>query len=129
MKARILIGDCCARMRELAENSVDAIVTDPPYGIRFMGKSWDGDDIIAKTQNRATYSTDPDQRAGATGGHRSIAAEAGKYDRSPSANFKFQQWTEMWASEALRILKPGGYMLVFASTRTYHRMSYERDAE
>jgi len=43
MKARILIGDCCARMRELAENSVDAIVTDPPYGIRFMGKSWDGD--------------------------------------------------------------------------------------
>lgn len=43
MKPRILIGDCLARMRAMADNSVDAIVTDPPYGISFMGKRWDYD--------------------------------------------------------------------------------------
>jgi hypothetical protein len=34
-------GDCREVMREMPENSVDAIVTDPPYGLRFMGKEWD----------------------------------------------------------------------------------------
>jgi site-specific DNA-methyltransferase (adenine-specific) len=56
--------------------SIDAVVTDPPYGLSFMGKRWD-------------------------------------YD-VPS--------TEIWA-ECLRVLKPGGYMLAFAGTRTQHRMA------
>ena len=34
-------GDCREVMREMPDNSVDAIVTDPPYGLRFMGKEWD----------------------------------------------------------------------------------------
>ena len=34
-------GDCVELMRELPENSIDAIVTDPPYGLGFMGKAWD----------------------------------------------------------------------------------------
>ena len=38
MKARILVGDCRVRMAELEANSVDSIVTDPPYGLSFMGK-------------------------------------------------------------------------------------------
>jgi len=41
MKARILVGDCRVRMAELEANSVDSIVTDPPYGLSFMGKEWD----------------------------------------------------------------------------------------
>ena len=36
-------GDCLATLRTLADNSVDAIVTDPPYGLSFMGKKWDYD--------------------------------------------------------------------------------------
>lgn len=88
-----------------------------------MGKAWDGEDIVAKTAERAQYSMDPDKRAGIRGGHRSRAAEAGKYDLSPSANYSFQQWTEAWAVEALRVLKPGGHLLCFAATRTYHRMT------
>jgi hypothetical protein len=35
----------------------------------------------------------------------------------------FQTWTESWAREAFRILKPGGHLLAFAGTRTYHRMA------
>lgn len=68
--------DCLVGLRELPDNSVDAIVTDPPYGLSFMGKKWD-------------------------------------YD-VPSV--------EVWA-ECLRVLKPGGYLLAFAGTRTQHRMA------
>lgn len=39
----ILVGDCLEVMRTMPENSVDAIVTDPPYGLKFMGKRWDAD--------------------------------------------------------------------------------------
>lgn len=40
---KLLLGDCLDRMRELPDHSVDAIVTDPPYGLSFMGKKWDYD--------------------------------------------------------------------------------------
>jgi site-specific DNA-methyltransferase (adenine-specific) len=76
-------GDCIEVMRQMPEASVDAIVTDPPYGLEFMGRDWDG-----------------------------FGTPLG-----------FQTWTESWAREALRILKPGGHLLAFAGTRTYHRMA------
>jgi len=72
----IIHGDCLEKLKELQDNSVDAVVTDPPYGLSFMGKKWD-------------------------------------YD-VPS--------TEIW-QECLRVLKPGGYLLAFAGTRTQHRMA------
>jgi hypothetical protein len=70
------LGDCLEVLRTMEDNSVHAIVTDPPYGLAFMGKRWD-------------------------------------YD-VPSV--------EIWA-ECLRVLKPGGYLLAFAGTRTQHRMA------
>jgi DNA modification methylase len=70
-------------MKRMPGSSVDAIVTDPPYGLEFMGKGWDG-----------------------------FGTPLG-----------FQTWTEAWAVEAFRILKPGGHLLAFAGTRTYHRMA------
>ena len=39
----LLNGDCLVKLQELDDNSVDSIVTDPPYGIDFMGKKWDYD--------------------------------------------------------------------------------------
>jgi DNA modification methylase len=71
----ILQGDCLEQMKKLDDNSVDSIVTDPPYGLSFMNKKWD-------------------------------------YD-VPSK--------EVW-QEALRVLKPGGHLLAFGGTRTYHRL-------
>ena len=38
---KLIHGDCLEKMRELDDNSVHSIVTDPPYGISFMGKGWD----------------------------------------------------------------------------------------
>ena len=65
-------------MRSMPDNSVDAIVTDPPYEIGFMSKSWDSTGIA----------------------------------------FNVEVWTE-----ALRVLKPGGHLLAFSGSRTYHRMA------
>jgi site-specific DNA-methyltransferase (adenine-specific) len=119
---QILVGDCIEMMRTLPENSIDSVVTDPPYGIRFMGKSWDGKDI----EDRAAYRASMPSHAsacGPNGGHRSIAAEAGKYDLTPAAMLAFQAFTLEWATECLRVLKPGGHLLSFAAARTYHHMA------
>ena len=62
----------------LPDNSVDAIVTDPPYELGFMGKSWDSSGIA--------YSV------------------------------------ELW-QECLRVLKPGGHLLAFGGSRTWHRIA------
>jgi DNA modification methylase len=72
---KLMLGDNIEKLRELPDNFVDSIVTDPPYGLSFMNKKWD-------------------------------------YD-VPSVNF----WKEV-----LRVLKPGGHVLSFGGTRTYHRM-------
>lgn len=71
----MILGDCLEKLKELENCSVDSIVTDPPYGLSFMGKHWD-------------------------------------YDVPSVAIWK----------EALRVLKPGGHLLSFGGTRTYHRL-------
>jgi len=45
MSHQILLGDCRDRLKELPDNSIDSIVTDPPYELGFMGKSWDASGV------------------------------------------------------------------------------------
>lgn len=75
-KVKYLRGDCLYFLPKMKDNSIDSIVTDPPYGLVFMGKGWD----------------------------RGV----------PGVMY----WKEM-----LRVLKPGGHLLSFGGTRTYHRMA------
>ena len=75
---QIICGDCLEVMRDIPDNSIDAVVTDPPYELGFMGKKWDSTGIAYNV--------------------------------------------ELW-QEVLRVLKPGGYLLSFGGTRTYHRMT------
>jgi len=82
-------------MKALPDNSVGNIVTDPPYLIAFMGKKWD----VAPEE-------DADEE--------SISTE------DIHANEAFHL---LWLREALRILKPGGIIKVFAATRTMHRLA------
>jgi DNA modification methylase len=101
-------------------DSADAVITDPPYGIRFMGKAWDGADIekVMETKKRKnTVRSDGFKR------HDGAAFAAGTYDTSLDGNSAFQAWTCKWAVEARRLLKPGAHLLSFASPRTYHRMT------
>jgi site-specific DNA-methyltransferase (adenine-specific) len=71
-------GDNREVLRTMPSDSVDSIVTDPPYELGFMGKKWDSSGIA--------------------------------YDQT------------LWA-ECLRVLKPGGHLIAFGGTRTYHRMT------
>lgn len=40
---KLMLGNCLDKLKELDDNSVDSVVTDPPYGLSFMGKKWDYD--------------------------------------------------------------------------------------
>lgn len=110
----IRIGDCLEVMATLDANSVDAIVTDPPYGIGFMGKAWDGQAIVDRFTKR-----DATEQARRRNG---VASAAGSYDLSPKAMRAFQDFSAEWARGALRVLKPGGHCVAFASPRTFHRL-------
>ena len=83
-------------MSSLTDSSVDSVVTDPPYGIRFMGKGWDGKDIdrtIETKMRKTTVRSDGYER------HDGAAFAAGTYDTSLSGNRAFQLWSETWAKE------------------------------
>jgi site-specific DNA-methyltransferase (adenine-specific) len=123
VRYEVIHGDCLEVMAGMEAGSVDAVVTDPPYGIRFMGKAWDGAAIEEATEKRRTYRACDDPRAGENGGYRSAASEAGRYDFRLSGNLAFQAWCEAWATEALRVLKPSHYLLAFSGTRTWHRLA------
>lgn len=108
MTVRIEVGDCVAVMREgLADNSVDAVITDPPYGLTTNKKGGSG---VASVNLKS-----PAGRARVGTGNGAGGFMGHKWDSDvPSV--------ETWA-ECLRVLKPGGYLLAFASTRTQHRMA------
>lgn len=107
---RLEHGDCIALMAGIPESSVDAIVCDPPYGLEFMGKDWDGADGFRRSLNEA----DVDRP--------NVFGRASRTGPEYRAGRLFQEWCETWATEALRVLRPGGYMLAFGGTRTYHRL-------
>lgn len=72
---QLIEGDSLERLQDIADDSIDSVVTDPPYGLKFMSRRWD-------------------------------------YD-VPTV--------ELW-EQVLRVLKPGGHLLAFGGTRTYHRL-------
>ena len=78
MNKTLINGDMLVELDKLESNSIDAIITDPPYELNFMGKGWDNSGI------------------------------------------SFQKLT--W-EKCLRVLKPGGYLLSFGGSRTFHRIA------
>jgi DNA modification methylase len=111
-------GDCIDVLRELPDASVDAVVTDPPYGLEFMGKAWDSFGADVRQRDDATF-TKGDTRHGTVrfGLGQSYGGDTGRSMRA------FQAWCEEWAAECLRVLKPGGHLLAFGGTRTWHRLA------
>ena len=108
----LLAGDCLERLKELPDCSVDSVVTDPPYHLT----------SIVKRFGAAAASPAKDY----TGARENAT---GAYARA-SRGFMGQQWdggdiafrVELWA-QVLRVLKPGGHVVAFSATRTYHRMA------
>lgn len=108
-------GDCLEVMRTLPDASVDAVVTDPPYGLEFMGKDWDAP---WKTGNGFRRSENP-----ADADRENVFGRQSKRGPEYVAGVGFQQWCELWTAECLRVLKPGGHLLAFGGTRTWHRLA------
>ena len=110
-------GDCLDVLATLPDASVDAVVTDPPYGIGFMGKEWDSGKsfVERKAAKRNTFDH--------VGGNHNptSSADAARTRRVESA--RFGAWCEQWVTECLRVLKPGGHLLAFGGTRTWHRLA------
>jgi DNA modification methylase len=106
MNIDLRLGDCIEILKTLEDNSVDSIVTDPPYHLTSIVKRF-GKEGSAPAQ----YGTD------------------GAFARA-SKGFMGKEWdggdiafrTDVW-SECYRVLKPGGHLLSFGGSRTYHRMA------
>lgn len=106
LNERIIHGDCVEVMAGMEECSVDAVCTDPPYGLHFMQKRWDD---ISQRRHRELGS----------GLQRRLAS--GLPDAIEGGNAA-QAWHHRWATEALRVLKPGGHLAAMGGTRTVHRL-------
>ena len=116
-REQVVCADCLEHMRTMPENSVDAIVTDPPYGLAFMGVAWDtfGDGRKGCGRTNATF----DQ----VGGNHHPTCSADQARTRKSENAKFQVAMTPIFEEALRVAKPGAHLLCFGGTRTFHRMA------
>jgi site-specific DNA-methyltransferase (adenine-specific) len=105
-KIMLHAGNCLDVLRTLPDASIDSCVTDPPYALVSITKRFGGSGAAP-----AQHGTD------------------GLYARA-SAGFMGKQWdtgdvafsVELWV-EVLRVLKPGGHLLAFGGTRTYHRLA------
>ncbi len=114
----VLGGDCLEVLKTLADNSIDAVVTDPPYHLTSIVKRF-GSENAAPVRVRSNMETGADHQPPNRG------AEFQRLSRG----FMGKQWdggdiafrVELW-SEVLRVLKPGGHVASFGGTRTFHRM-------
>lgn len=110
MTYRLSHGDCIELMRAGKAEKIDAIVCDPPYGIEFMGKTWDSPKRMVG------------EATGISGGFQGIPAGVPRPDMSKTDPLLFQEWCAAWGAEALRVLKPGGHIMAFGGTRMFHRL-------
>lgn len=128
-------GDLFDVLPTLAAESVDSCVTDPPYGIGFMGKEWDTfkPEQAAKKQGlrqidrseawsrKQKRLINPNLKGRTVDG--AISSSQIEYNYTIDGLRGFQTWTERWAREVHRVLKPGAYIVVCCAPRSYHRMA------
>ena len=122
MSYEIINSDCLKAMQKMPDGSVDAIVTDPPYGLAFMGAKWDS--FNGPNGKQTTKERQDEGRRYATenkGAPRYGNSHGKKVTRNEMVAFQ-EAMTPIFA-EALRVAKPGAHMLCFGGTRTFHRLA------
>lgn len=97
---RISQADCFAALPKLDADTIDAIVTDPPYGIGVNGMEWDQPSKL-----------DPKREPGKRRSPNTKPLEA------------FQAFSREWSAACMPTLKPGGHLAAFAAPRTVHRLT------
>lgn len=98
--------DCRVALQELRADSIDFIVTDPPYFLDGMGAEWDDKSLQEKAK-----------KCGVIGG----LPVGMKFDSMQGV--RLQEFMTLVAQDFFRILKPGGFCVVFSQARLYHRMA------
>lgn len=139
-------GDALEVLRQLPDASVDAVVTDPPYGLEFMGKTWDRLGDIGQASHGgfskaadnfkgmalpASYNASANVKCQRCGkwkfDHVGRKCECGPNAVWPNVKAQqaraMQDWHANWTAECLRVLKPGGHLLAFGGSRTWHRLA------
>ena len=120
--AEVVCADCLEHMRTMPSGCVDAVITDPPYGLSFMGADWDtfggkcGTETIEERRRKSNEYL----------GHNAVVpCFANGHGKAPKLDDMrgFQTAMAPVFAEALRVCKPGAYLLCFGGTRTYHRMA------
>jgi site-specific DNA-methyltransferase (adenine-specific) len=110
-------GDCVELLKTLPENSIDCCITDPPYNYEFIGQKWDNEEIkrrVERVQQSKTLVKNIPYGSGLSGGVR----DKKWYERNRKNTLEYMQWIETWGKELLRVLKPGGYVYTFNSSRS-----------
>jgi DNA modification methylase len=125
MKIDLRLGDCLEVLKTIPDNSIDSVVTDPPYGLGFMNKEWDSPEKLRQLTQRESDRSAERKAEGKspTDAPFSKSVPPGLAIKGAREGKWFQEWCELWAVECLRILKPGGHILSFSAPRTYHRMA------
>lgn len=98
--------DCLTAFRRLSADSIDLIATDPPYFLAGMGNEW-SDETLSKGTAKA------DTVGGLPTGM--------KFD--PRQGVRLQEFFGAVSAEAIRVLKPGGFMVAFSQGRLFHRLA------
>jgi site-specific DNA-methyltransferase (adenine-specific) len=114
---KIFAGDCREVLNSFPENSVSVCITDPPYNYEFVGHKWNAPEItrrITRIQNSSTLVKNIPYGSGLAGGVRNTRW----YQRVRENIVDYQEWCYQWSTGLFRVMKPGGTVAVFNSTRT-----------
>ncbi len=112
----VINGDSIELMKEMDSNSVHLILSDIPYGISF--EDWD---VLHSNTNSALLGSSPAQEKAGTVFKKRGKPLNGWSEADKKIPQEYYEWCMKWATEWLRVLKPGGSVFIFAGRRLVHR--------
>lgn len=116
MIEKLILGDCLEKMAEIPSESVDMVLTDPPYDINL--DEWD---VIHNNKNSALGGSSPAQKTSSFSRRGKPINGWSKADKN--APKEYQEWCEKWLQEIYRITKEASPILIFNSRRLFHRLA------
>ena len=103
---RIILGNAFEVIKQIEDNAIDLVLTDPPYFLDKLDQKWSHEDVIKGKSSSGVVKNLP------------IGM---KFD--PMQSYKAYDWFYEVSRELIRVLKPGGWLLAFSHPRLYHRFA------
>ncbi len=102
---KIILGDSLEILSKIEDNSIDIVLTDPPYFLDKLDNNWEHEKVASKNNQQVIKSLPSGM----------------KFDRKQGQDF--YKWYFKVSEQIFRVLKPGGFFFSFSSPRLYHRMA------